>query len=116
MAYRNGCIADADYQPCAAELQQEMLAHQPALLAPKETLDIDLFAERLLMMVLTGYPGAIVNDWAEQLLQAQRADGSWAMPSDEEPRYYAYHATYATSWALAEWYRRVVAYPKLRPE
>jgi len=107
IASRNGCVAAADLTPCVAALQAELKQHQPSELQPKATLDIDLFAERLLFLMLTGEASPLVDHWAKTLLQLQATDGSWGVATDNEPPYYRYHATNAATWALAEWFRRV---------
>jgi hypothetical protein len=114
IAYRNGCIAKADFEPCARALQRELVDKQPAVLEPRATLDIDLYAERLLQPVLSGYPDPIVNQWAHVLIGLQGADGSWGVPAAGEDPYYRYHTTMMCTWALAEWYRRVVGHPEVR--
>ena len=114
IAYRNGCIAKADFEPCARALQQELADKQPAVLEPHVTLDIDLYAERLLQTVLSGYPAPIVNQWARVLMRMQSPDGSWGIPAVDEDPYYRYHATMMSTWALAEWYRRMVGHPDVR--
>ena len=115
IAHRNGCVSGADFAACVRELQSELRTHQPASLEAHATLDIDLYAERLLTLVLSGYPDRIVNQWAANLTGLQGADGSWGVPAVGEEPYYRYHATMVATWALAEWYRRLVGHPDVRP-
>jgi hypothetical protein len=115
VANGNGCIAAAELEPCVKSMHEEIAAKQTPTLTPAATLDIDLYAERLLTAVLTGYPDATVNDWAQTLLRLQSPDGSWGVPKDGEEPYYRYHATFVSTWALAEWYRRLVGHPETRP-
>ncbi len=115
IAHQNGCVSAADFDACARELQSELRAYQPASLEPHATLDIDLYAERLLTLVLSGDPDRIVNAWAANLTGLQAPDGSWGVPAVGEEPYYRYHATMVVTWALAEWYRRLVGHPDARP-
>ncbi len=115
IAHQNGCIKDEDYAPCALSLQEELAKAQPLDFRPQATLDIDLYAERVLQSLLTGTTNPAVDTWAETLLRLQNDDGSWGMRRDGEEPYYRYHATMMSTWAAAEWYRRFVAYPQLRP-
>jgi hypothetical protein len=116
IAHAYGCVGGAAYEACARSLQQELVAKQPATFEPQATLDIDLYAERLQHVVVTGYPDPIVNQWAHRLLELQGADGSWGIVKQGEDPYYRYHTTFISTWALAEWYRRLVAHPDLRPK
>lgn len=115
IAHQNGCIAEADFDACARALQSELRTYQPTTLEPHATLDIDLYAERLLTLVLSGYPDPVVNDWAADLIHLQGRDGSWGVSANSEEPYYRYHATMVVSWALAEWCRRLVGHPEVRP-
>lgn len=101
-----GCVGEAETAECVASMQSELLDAQPAALAPERTLDIDLYAERLLTLVLSGRTGKAVDGFARELLAQQKPDGSFALPSAEEPPYHAYHATGTAAWALAEWNAR----------
>jgi hypothetical protein len=116
IASHNGCVQNTDFPSCVSALQEEVRRSQPAELHPQATLDIDLFAERLLVLVLTGDPTAAVNDWAKALIALQSPDGSWGVAVHDEPPYFRYHATNAATWALAEWFRRVVGHPESRPQ
>lgn len=109
IAHGNGCIESTASEPCVRSIQSELAAKQPRRFAPKITLDIDLYAERLLTLVQTGYPDPVVDQWALTLLDLQTHDGSWGVSETGEPPYYRYHATAVSTWALAEWIRRVVA-------
>lgn len=99
MARRNGCITEPG---CLASLRAELAAAQPVLLNPKSTLDIDLYAERVLMLLRTGTPSTEARRWIESLLGQQEPEGSWGIGEDPDP-YFRYHATAMTTWALAEW-------------
>lgn len=100
------CVGEAEAAECVASMQSELLRAQPRTLAPEKTLDIDLYAERLLTLVLSGRTGKEIDGFARQLLKHQRPDGSFALPNADEPPYYAYHATGTAAWALAEWNAR----------
>jgi hypothetical protein len=106
IARRRGCVAGAAFHACARPIAAELAAAQPERLAPARSLDVDLWAERLLVLARAGWPRRRLDPWVAALLAHQAPDGSWAVPSDGEPRYYAYHATAISTWALAEWCRR----------
>jgi len=99
IARRAGCLRDG---ACIAELQQELEAVQPADFRPETTLDVDLYAERVLMLLRTGREPVAARSWVEALLALQEPAGSWGKGEDRNP-YFRYHATAMTAWALAEW-------------
>lgn len=103
LAQQSGCLEDAALA-CVRDVQKEVAQAQPAKLEPRKTLDIDLYAERLLVLLLSGYDGPQIHTWARTLIGVQDGAGSWGVAAEEEP-YYRYHATNATTWALAEWLR-----------
>ena len=87
-----------DFPKASAEIRAELRRAQPD--APgSSTLDVDLYAERLLMLQLA-HDDHGVTVWAEQLRSRQNADGSWGSADDVEP-YHRYHATLAAAWALS---------------
>ncbi len=96
-----GCLDAARFDAAAAPLRDELRAAQPAAPGPA-VLEVDLFAERLLMLVLAGERGPAVDAWARALAAAQHADGGFGAPDPAAPRYHRYHATMAAAWALAE--------------
>lgn len=98
-----GCVGNAETAECVTSLQAELLDAQPDTLAPQKALDTDLYAERLLTLVLSGRPGKDIDGFARELLAQQQPDGSFTLPNADEPPYYAYHATGTSAWALAEW-------------
>lgn len=98
-----GCL-DAGALPCIEHVQDELARAQSETLQPQTTLDIDLYAERLLTLLLSGYDSPAVHGWARTLIGLQDGDGSWGVPAEED-LYYRYHATNAATWALAEWLR-----------
>lgn len=106
LARRRGCVAKPAFHACARAIAAEVLAAQPARLAPANSLDVDLYAERLLVLTLAGWPVRRLDPSARMLLARQNGDGSWAVPGAEEPAYHGYHATAMATWALAEWCRR----------
>ena len=104
LAQRSGCIqAEAT---CFSELQQELLEAQPNELKVKHTLDIDLYAERMLMLLNAGNSKANYQAWANNLMKLQQGDGSYGVHSEEEQLAYRYHATMITTWALALWHQQ----------
>jgi hypothetical protein len=106
LARRRGCVASPDFHRCARPIALELEATERAPLAPKNSLDLDLFAERLLVLALAGWPLDRLDPWAAALQQHQQPDGTWTVPGADEPAYHRYHATAMTAWALAEWCRR----------
>lgn len=98
-----GCLDLQATAACVLSMQTELLAAQPKVLAPKCTLDTDIYAERLLTLVLSGYVGSETDAYAHQLLAQQAADGSFAKQCDGDPIYYGYHTTGVALWALSEW-------------
>jgi hypothetical protein len=105
LARRSGCVSEADFRPCARALQDE-LAAAPVALAPARTLDVDLYAERLVMLVTTGYATATLGERVHVLVGLAGDDGSFGVAGTDEPAYYRYHATALATWALVEWFRR----------
>lgn len=101
LAARNGCLADGEYLRLAPDLQRELRDHEPVEFQPSETLDVDLFAERLLMLIMTGDTGAPVDSWIDALLALQNEDGSWGIDRPGENPYFRYHATMVAVWAFA---------------
>ena len=87
---------------CVPDMVEELTRAQPTELKPTKTLDIDLYAERLLTTCMAECPDS-ADDWAHQLVRAQGADGSWGVPDSEESAYYRYHATMISAWGLAQW-------------
>jgi hypothetical protein len=103
LAQSNGCLPEGEYLRVAAALQQELRDHQAIDLHPTSTRDVDLYAERLLMLVLTGNDDAPLPEWIDRLLALQNTDGSWGTPEEGEDPYLRYHATMVAAWALATW-------------
>ena len=99
LANRRGCVDRA----CADSLVEELESHQPDDLAPATTLDVDLYAERLLTVTLAEPDKAVISAWAKTLIGAQNGDGSWGMNTPADTSYPKYHATSASAWALATW-------------
>jgi len=101
IAHDNGCIDDAVYEDLAQTMQQELVRAQPATLTPKVTLDVDLYAERTLMLVLSDYRDGPLRHYLDELTRVQSDDGSWGVVIADEPPYYRYHATMTAAWALS---------------
>jgi hypothetical protein len=106
LARRRGCVTKAAFHACARPIAAELAVAQPERLAPARSLDVDLWAERLLVLARAGWPVRRLDPWARALLARQDADGSWTVARPEEPPYHGYHATAMATWALAEWCRR----------
>lgn len=101
LARDRGCLAPAEFNRRAGPLVAELRAassDKPGQSAQ----DLDLYAERALMLELAGVHDDQVTRWLEALLEAQQKDGAWGAASDKDPPYYRFHATMAASWALAE--------------
>lgn len=96
IARDRGCVDAALLPP----LLDELRAAQPA--APGgATLEVDLFAERILMLLLAG--DRDVAPWIDALVDAQASDGGFGVPTTDEAPYLRYHATMLAAWALAAW-------------
>ena len=108
LARENGCVTDAASRPCVRALSEELIAAQPATLAPTTTLDVDLYAERVMVLAYADTAAPRLGDWIRALLERQTDDGSWGVRVPDEPPYHRYHATGMSAWALAEWMRRAV--------
>lgn len=109
LARERGCLEGDAHAGSVRALQQELVEAQPERLEPRRTLDIDLYAERLLMLLVSAHPGREQKAWISRLLELQGSDGSWGIPNPEERAYFRYHATLVSSWALAVWVRRQAA-------
>jgi len=108
LAQERDCIESL----CTAALVDEIAAAQPAVFQPNATLDIDLYAERLLTSCLANSCGAEADRWVATLLALQQDDGGWRVPKEPEPLPYAdYHTTMIAAWALAVWSQRQGAAP-----
>ncbi|MBD3869395.1 MAG: hypothetical protein IFK94_14840 [Acidobacteria bacterium] len=103
IARSNGCIPEADFRHPAELLLKEIRQAQAGAAEPHATLEIDLFAERLLMTLLANPAAGEAPDWAARLLALQNEDGSWGTAAEGERAYYRYHATMTAAWALAEY-------------
>jgi hypothetical protein len=102
LARDRGCLAPAELAPRWRPLLDELRAAQPA--APEPTaLAVDLFAERLLVLLLAGERDPALDGWAARLLEAQHADGAFGAPAPVAEPYHRYHATMVAAWALTEW-------------
>ena len=93
LANERGCV---ERSPCWQVLGDELvaLAKQAEV---KEVPQVDLLAEQVLMLQLSGQPSAALS---AQLRVHQREDGGWGVSTDEKP-YYGFHATFLAAWVLA---------------
>jgi hypothetical protein len=103
LARDRDCLPRADFLRLAGPLLRELREAQPPAPARDGALAVDLFAERLLMLLLAGGRDARVDAWAAALRKAQGADGGFGTAAPEEAPFYRYHATLVSAWALAEW-------------
>lgn len=101
LAQLRGCFGRGWPNPCLEALRREVLAAQPLFLTPWSTLDVDLFAERLAMLQISGGLPPEAVDGVSQLLQQQNPDGSWGLAGLSEPPYFRFHATLVAAWLLA---------------
>ncbi len=106
LALERNCVTQAETAECVASMHDELLAAQPAELHPSRSLDTDLYAERLLVLLLSGLRGAQIDGFVTELLSVQRPDGSFGVAGAHEPPYHAYHATGVSAWALSQWHAR----------
>lgn len=101
VARDNGCVDPEQAARLTEELARELRAFQPDPFEPATTLDIDLYGERVLMLLLLGDRAPPVDRWLERLAELQNDDGSWGLPSSDDPAYYRFHATMIAAWTLA---------------
>jgi hypothetical protein len=106
-----GCIEAEAIAACVADLQAELVSTQPEKLRPERSLDVDLYGERLLMLLLSGASDPVVERSVDGLIAAQDSDGSFGVRVPGEDPYHRFHATAVATWALAEWQRRATSAP-----
>jgi hypothetical protein len=92
LAHQRGCLDGFD--AASAALRDELRRTQPTAPGPK-TRDVDLFAERLVMLRLAGEGG--LDAWTAALRERQNADGSFGSDGTAQQRF---HATMMATWAL----------------
>jgi len=95
-----GCQADRALRQGIASLQSELLRAQRRTTTLSTTRAIDLYAERLLFVRLSGAPRSVLLPFVPRLLAAQRADGAFAAPGERRP-HWLQHATTVAIWALS---------------
>ena len=106
IARDNRCDVSAK---CMRDIRDEILyfqRSQPPFFS--STLDVDLFAERLLMLALAHHPNATeLQQWGAILASAQQPNGKFGVSSTPlgENLYYSYHSTFVSTWALCAVYK-----------
>ena len=97
-----GCLKLDEFNRRAGPLVAELRAANPPAPGPA-ALDVDLFAERTLMIELAGARDDQVTRSVQALIAAQNADGSFGASADggAEPAYFRFHATMTATWAIA---------------
>jgi len=103
LAETNGCLEEGEYLRVAPALQRELRDHQPPEFDPETTADIELYAERILMLLLTGDLRAPIDAWLDTLITLQNDDGSWGIEPPGDDPYALHRATVAATWALSLW-------------
>ena len=101
LARDQGCLAGSAFTETAGPLIAELRKAQPERPGPS-TLDVDLFGERILMMLLAGERDAQLDQWMAALLARQQADGGFGAAEEGRDPYQRYHATLVAVWSLAE--------------
>jgi hypothetical protein len=101
IAHGRGCVEPAAFAAAAGPLIAELKLAQPAV-PGAAVLEVDLFAERLLMLWLLGERDPTLTAWAAALGAAQAADGGFGALAEGEEPYRRYHATMMAGWALSE--------------
>ena len=99
LAKQRGCTL----APCLPALLKEVEAAQPDRPGTTRSLDLDLYAERLLVTCMAKDCRPAHDAWAAQLITRQDPDGSWGVAVPGEDPYHRYHATMIAAWALALW-------------
>ena len=102
LARDQGCLDAARFAALTRPLLDELRATQPAAPEPG-VVAVDLFAERLLMLVLAGARDPAFDQWAARLAESQGADGGYGVLGADNPVYRRYHATMVATWALVAW-------------
>lgn len=92
------CLDAKTFEKASSAVRAELRKTQPADIGPT-TADIDLYAERLLMLLLAGERDKALETWAKKLVARQNTDGSWGSAGDRP--YLQFHATMIAAWALA---------------
>lgn len=105
IARDRGCLDAARFETLARPLIDELRAAQPSA-PPRAVGGTDLYAERLLMLVMAGEHDVTIDAWATALLHAQDDDGGFGQLAPGDADYFRFHATIAAAWALAEWRTR----------
>jgi hypothetical protein len=103
IARDRGCLSSARGQALLRSLQRELRANQPETVDASNAQAVDLYAERLLMLLLSADRSRDQRRWIAQLLDAQQENGGWGGADSGEPAYYRYHATMTVAWAMSEW-------------
>ena len=98
LARERGCLDVKAFEKASGPVRAELREAQPEEPDTKP-LDIDLYAERLLMLLLAGERDATLERWGQRLTRRQNDDGSFGPRS--AVRYEQYHATMMSAWALA---------------
>lgn len=97
IARERGCLDVKAFDKASAAVRAELRKTQPAEPGPG-TMDVDLYSERLLFLLLAGEHDAVLEGWAKKLAARQNDDGSWG--SAGERPYEQFHATMVATWAL----------------
>jgi hypothetical protein len=104
IARERGCIDARELRERAAPLVRELEQAQRA--EPTDTKEVDLFAERVLMVLLADAEAHTRTHAIARVLAMQQPDGSWGKDDRPAATYPRYHATLVAMWALAEWRAR----------
>jgi hypothetical protein len=100
IARDQGCLDGPTFASAATPLIAEIRKNQPDQPGPA-TLDVDLFGERILMLLLAGDQDPRIDRWIAALISRQQSDGGWGTEAPGQDRYYRYHATLVAAWALS---------------
>ena len=102
-AVEQQCVERAQVSACLLSLQEELLAAQRSADEPASTTEMDLFIQRVIMLIRSGSVAPELEAWVIQVAHWQRADGAWGIASDEDDPYYEFHVTMMGVWAIIEW-------------
>ena len=96
-----GCRTGPKLDKAILDLRKELSDAQKKGLDPKTTRNIDLYAERIMCLAMSGESPESLAPFVEKLMATQRKDGLFATPTEKQ-KHWLLHCTTVSVWALAE--------------